>query len=83
MATKTDTKPVIKTYFDVKVETNVPAIITYRILAENAQQAAAMIRPETTPTNIKYQLVRKRDLKMTVYDAGSLMIRFIKQLAGR
>jgi hypothetical protein len=49
MATKTDTKPVIKTYFDVKVETNVPAIITYRILAENAQQAAAMIRPETTP----------------------------------
>ena len=71
-------KPKQKTYYDCRVESMVPATITYRVLAEDAKQAYEMIKPGTPPTNIKYRLHQKRNLKMTIYDASSSIIRFLK-----
>ncbi len=70
--------PKQKIYYDIKIETMVPAILTYRVLAEDPQQAILLIK-NIVPT-IKYKLGGKRDIKMTVYDAGSTIIRFIKNL---
>lgn len=78
---KDDKQKKDKKYFDVKVETMLPATVTYRILAEDAQQASDLIRYQN-PISVKYRLLGKKDIKLTVYDAGSTMIRFIRNLIG-
>jgi hypothetical protein len=70
-----------KFYFDVKVECLLPATLTYRILAEDAQQAAELIKG-TQPVSVKHKLIGRKELKLTVLDAGSTMIRWMKRLAG-
>lgn len=70
-----------KFYYDVKVECLLPATLTYRVYAENAEQASQMIK-NIPPNGIKHRLVGKKDLKITVYDAGSNMIRFLRNLFG-
>ena len=72
----------VKTYWDIKVETMVPATLTYRVLAEDPMKAAEMIKM-ASPTNVKYRLMGKKDLKLTVYEAGTNMIKWIKNLVGR
>jgi hypothetical protein len=74
-------KKIDKKYFDVKVETMLPATVTYRVLAEDAQQACELLK-NATPIQVKYKLGGKKDIKLVVYDAGSTMIRFIKRLMG-
>lgn len=71
-----------KKWFDIRIECMLPATLTYRILAEDAQQAAELIKNKS-PNSIKHRLIGKKDIKLTVYDAGSSMIRFIKNLVGR
>lgn len=68
-------------YFDVKVETMLPATLTYRILAEDAVQAADKIKG-AQPNSVHHRLIGRRDQKLTVYDAGSNMIRWMKRLVG-
>ncbi len=74
-------KPPPLYYFDVKVETMLPATLTYRVLAEDAQQASEKIRT-LQPNSVQHRLIGRRDNKLTVYDAGSTMIRFVKRLLG-
>lgn len=74
-------KPKPLYYFDVKVETVLPATLTYRVLAEDAEQASEKIRG-IQPNSVQHRLIGKRDTKLTVYDAGSTMIRWMKRLAG-
>jgi hypothetical protein len=68
-----------KQYFDVKVECLLPATLTYRVLAEDELQAAEMIK-RLQPTSIKHRLTGRKELKLIVYQAGSLIIKFIKNL---
>lgn len=68
-----------KFYFDVKVECMLPATLTYRVLAEDAQQAAELIKG-TQPNSVQHKLIGRKELKLTVYDAGSTMIRWMKRL---
>lgn len=70
-----------KYYFDVKVEVMLPATLTYRILAEDAQQAAEMIKGHQ-PNSVQHRLIGRKELKLTVYDAGSTMIKWMKRLVG-
>ena len=70
-----------KKYFDVKVECLLPATLTYRILAEDEHQAMTLIK-NASPNGIKHRLAGKKELKITVYDAGSSIIRLIKNLLG-
>jgi hypothetical protein len=68
-------------YFDVKVETMLPATLTYRVLAEDAVQAADKIA-HVQPNSVKHRLIGRRDQKLTVYDAGTTMIKWMKRLMG-
>lgn len=67
-----------KVYYDVVVEAQVPATLRYRILAESPEEAY-QIYQQTNPSNIKYHIQQKRNIKMTIYDAGSTIIRFMKR----
>lgn len=68
-------------YYDVKVECMLPAVVTYRVLAEDPMQAADKIKG-MSPNGVKHRLIGKKDLKLTVYDAGGSMIRWAKNLLG-
>jgi hypothetical protein len=74
-------KPPQLHYFDVKVESMLPATLTYRVLAEDAQQAAEKIRG-IQPNSVQHRLIGRKDTKLTVYDAGSTMIKWMKRLIG-
>ncbi len=71
-----------KHYYDVKVECTLPATITFRILAETAEEAADLIRG-ASPVSVQHRLVGRKDHKISVYDAGSTMLRWMKNLLGR
>ncbi len=72
----------LPTYFDVKVEVLLPATLVFRVLAEDANKAADMIKNKH-PNSVKYRLHGKKDIKLTVYDAGCTIIKFMKNLVGR
>lgn len=71
--------PPPKHHYDVKIETMLPATLTYRVLAEDAMQAADLIKG-TSPIGVKHRLIGKKDIKLTVYDSGSSIIRWVKNL---
>lgn len=73
--------PPEKHYYDVKVECMLPATLTYRILAENPQQAADMIKGRQ-PNSVQHRLIGRKEIKLSVFDAGSVMIRLVKRLLG-
>jgi hypothetical protein len=75
-------KPKPKFYFDVKVEAMLPAVLTYKVLAEDAKQASEMIK-HMHPISVKHKLIGRKELKLMVYDAGSCVIRFAKDLLRR
>lgn len=70
-----------KKYYDVKVECMLPATLTYRVLAEDADEAAKMIK-NLSPNQIKHKLIGRKEFKISVYDSGSSIIRFVKNLLG-
>ena len=72
-------KTIVKKYYDVKVEVMLPATLTYRVLAEDADEAARLIKT-TVPTGIKHRLIGRRELKLMVYDAGSTILRLLRNL---
>lgn len=71
-----------KLYYDVKIECMLPATITFRILAEDAQQAAELIKG-ASPISVQHRLHGRKDLKLSVYEAGSTMLKWMKHLVGR
>lgn len=71
-----------KQYYDVKVECMIPATLTFRILAEDAQQAAELIKG-SSPRLVQHRLVGRKDIKISVYEAGTTMLKWFKNLVGR
>lgn len=65
--------------YEVKVEVQLPATLTYRVTAESPEQALEMAF-RTQPIGVKHNLARKKNLKATVYEYGSLMIKLLKNL---
>lgn len=65
-----------KSYYDVKVETQIFATLHYRVFADDEKQASEMIK-NMTPNSIKHRLAGKRDIKLLVYDAGCSIIKFM------
>ena len=68
-----------KKYYDVKVEVMLPATLTYRVLAEDPEQAFSLIKNQS-PVSVKHKLAGRKEFKATVFDAGSVLIRLVKQL---
>lgn len=69
-------KVIQKKYYDVKVEVTVPALLIYRVLAEDAKEASELIKNKQ-PTSIKYRLNMKKSLSLKVYEAGCSVIKYI------
>jgi hypothetical protein len=80
-ALKLPQSPLIKPkhYYDVKIECMLPATLTYRVLAEDPQEAALLVKG-LSPTGVKHRLHGRKELKLSVYDAGSSMLRWMKNL---
>lgn len=78
---KNNKKPTIKQkfYYDIRLECLLPSTLTYRVLAETPEQAIELIKNQQ-PIGVKYKLIGRKNLKLTVLDAGSTMIKFIKNL---
>jgi hypothetical protein len=74
-------KEKVKSYFDVRIESTVPAIITYRVLAEDAQQALELIKNKS-PNSVQYKLPAAKKLIAKVYTSGGNMMLFMKKLLG-
>lgn len=70
-----------KSYYDVKVECLLPATLTYRVLAKDAEEAVNNVK-YMSPNGVKHKIAGKKDLKITVYDSGTSMIRFFKNILG-
>jgi hypothetical protein len=66
-------------YYDVKIETMLPATLTYRILA-NSPEDAFNKATKTPPTGVKHRLNGKKDLKATILEAGSSIVKLVKYL---
>ena len=66
-------------YYDVKVESMVPATLIFKVLAESPEQAAELSKSKQ-PNQVQYKLNSRRDSKLTVYDLGSCVIKFMKRL---
>lgn len=71
--------PPIKYYYDVKVETYLPATLMWRVLAETPEQAMELIKGQQ-PTGVKHRLIGRKDLKLLVYEAGSSLIKLVRNL---
>lgn len=70
-------KPKEKQFFDIKLEALVPTTLTYRVFAEDEEEALKQIEKKA-PTGVKPNILQKKSIKATVYAAGSLMIKKIK-----
>jgi hypothetical protein len=70
-----------KHYYDVKVECMLPATLTFRVLAEDPIQAAELIKG-MSPVGVKHRLIGRKDHKLSVYEAGSSMLKWMKNLLG-
>lgn len=73
--------PPPKRYFDVKVECMLPAVLTYRVLAEDEHEAAKLIKGKT-PNSVQHKLMGRKELMIRVFDAGSSMMRLMKKVLG-
>lgn len=82
MAKNTPPAPKQKHYYDVKIDSLLQATLMWRILAETPEEAF-LLSKNLQPTSVKYKLNGRRDIKATVYDAYTTMIRFLKNLGGR
>jgi hypothetical protein len=70
-----------KKYFDVRVECLLPATLYYRVLSETPEEAANLIG-QMYPNQVKYRLIGRKNIKLSVYDAGCSIIKFMKNLVG-
>lgn len=72
-----------KEYFTVKVEVLAPVTLTYRIYAESPEEAADMAVKQAGQKQFSQPIIgygRMKSLKTMVYNAGTSMVRFVKNL---
>lgn len=79
MAKDSKKLPPVKRYFDIRVEVTLPATLHYRVLAETPEQAVDLIK-NLSPNSVKHKLAGKRELKVMVYEAGSNLLKFMKNI---
>ena len=65
-------------YYDVKIEVMLPAVLHYKVLAEDAFKAAEMIKNKP-PNSVTYKLIGVKNLILRVYDAGTTMLRHMRR----
>jgi hypothetical protein len=68
-----------KKYYDVFVTAMIPATLTYRVLAETPEQAAELYKNQQ-PIAVKHKLAGRKESKVSVSEAYSSIIKFIRKL---
>jgi hypothetical protein len=68
-------------WFEVRTEVLLPATLTFRVYAKDAEDALAHTR-NASPNSVKYRLAGKRNLKATVIEVGTAMVKLVKNLTG-
>lgn len=72
-------KKIEKKTYDIKVELLVPTTITYRVVAEDEQEALKEIdKYSARKISTQHNFNRKIKLKATVYNYGTTMIKLSK-----
>lgn len=74
----------IKEYFNVRLETMAPVTLNYRVYAETPEQAldmATKLAGQQQASAPVISFARLRNLKATVYTAGTSLIRLAKSFA--
>lgn len=79
MENKKETKKEEKKYYDVKVEVLVPATFKYRVFASSPEEAYELTK-KMKPTNVEFFHSRKRNLKVKIFDFGTSIIRYVRNL---
>lgn len=74
---KENPKP--KQYYTVKIEATAPVFLTYKILAEDEEQALEMIK-SSTPVDVKTDHSRVKKHKATVYLSGTTLVKLTKNI---
>ncbi len=70
--------PALKQY-SIQIDYLVPTTITYKITAENEQEALKQIdKAPLSNNNVKHNLQRKIKLKAKVFQAGTSMVKLTK-----
>lgn len=72
-------KPIIKKYYDIRVECMLHSTLNYRILAETPEQAAELYKYQQ-PVGVKYKLAGRKESKVSVSEAYSSIILFVRKL---
>lgn len=75
---KKEEKPKEKQQYSVVIECKVPATLTYKVWAETPEEAITMVKAQS-PHNAKYNILKRLNIKATVYKAGTSMIHFVKR----
>lgn len=60
-------------YFEIKVEATIPCLMTFRVRAENAEEALEKFQKQS-PNSFKPLFWRKKITKATVYKAGTIQV---------
>ena len=58
---KDNKNPIVKKYFDVRIETWLPATLLFRVLAENPEDVIQIIKG-LKPNSIQYNLIGRKDI---------------------
>ncbi len=68
-----------KRYYDVKVNCTIPAIMVFRVLAESPEEALELVdKHKEQPKSIKYEPIKRRNIKAKVCDSGTVVIKHVK-----
>lgn len=69
-------------YYTVKIESMLPCVLTYKVLANSPEEAIQKAR-KLPPHDIKHRLPGKKDIKATVYEFGQSIVKLVMNLMGK
>lgn len=69
--------PKQKKYYDIKLECTMPVLLTYRVLADDEHDALIQMKRQA-PSDLRPNISQKRDIKATIRESGSSIIKHIK-----
>jgi hypothetical protein len=71
-----------KQYFTVRLEATAPFTISYRVFAEDEEEALKIFEKSPVVNISRPQLSRMRKMKATVYVSGTNLVKKVKSFMG-
>jgi hypothetical protein len=67
--------------YDVKIAANVPATLTFRVNAKSPEEALQKTKT-MSPNSVQYKLPARKNIKATIYQAGTSLVKLVKNMLG-